>query len=80
MFTRFRGSSASPEEPVPTLVVNDEVLTNKLDQTEAFNTCFSSAGEEKAEDNFDNEFKNEVDSFVEHFVFQQELCNAQRPE
>lgn len=79
VFTRFRRSSASPEEPAPTLVVGDEVLRSKLDQTKAFCTFFSFAYEKKAEDRFDNEFKNKVDSFVEDFNFQHELCMFKGP-
>lgn len=79
VFNRFRKSSKNNEEPVPTLVVNDEVLTEREQQTHAFNTFFSSAGEERTEDGFDNNFKCEVDSFVNNFDYRQQLRNYDGP-
>ena len=64
LFKRFRKVSETDEDPVPELVVNGEILTDKKEQTAAFNECFSQVGEERPEDSFESQFKTRIDEAI----------------
>jgi len=75
LFSRLRRVSRSLETQIPTLVVNGEVLQDRISQVRAFNDYFSTAGEERQGENFDNDFKRRIERFVSSYDYDGELWN-----